>query len=355
MRHRVARALVLGLAVAVLSVGEWGSPAAAQPPGPAEAVASAVASLEAGGYVARFTWEGDALNWGEVRYQSPLTYGLRLEDDTGAALEAVFLDPVLYDRRRPAGAAEWSGWRRRDWHPDLPIPGLTPYHPRLALELLRAVREPRPAEDGERPGVLEGQVSYAEAIAASYEEQLSATLRAAAGSTLLPLTIHLDAAGQVSQIVLRLIPSPSDPTPASVLTYDFVPDELPALQAPFEAEEAEPWPFLRAGPEQAVEALPLTLSGQGATIQSPPFLSTTGAFTADVEPSLGEMQYRLWRVKRGRQLLAGFGVSVGGARFASPPGALPPGEYVLELILPAAVDWSVTIAEAREAAESPLP
>ena len=354
MRHRMGRAFLLVLAVTLLSGLEWRKPAVAQPREPADAVTAAVASLEARGYVARFTWVAGAVNRGEMRYRSPLAYGLRVEDETGVALEYLFLDPVLYDRRRTSGDADWSGWRRRDWHPDLPIPGLTPYHPRLPLELLRAVRDLRAAEDG-APVVLEGRVSYAEAIAASYEEHLSGPARAGAGSAPLPLTIRLDGAGEVSQLVLRLIPPPSDPTPPSVLTYDFLPDEPPTLQEPSEAEEAEPWPFLRPGPARPSEALPLTLSGRGAAIESPPFRSPTGAFTAHVEPSPGEMQYRLWRIKRGRQLLAGFGASIGGARFTSPLGVLPPGEYVLELILPEAVDWTVTITEVAEAGDSPLP
>jgi hypothetical protein len=320
-------------------------PAIAQVQDPTSAVAAAVASLEANGYIARFSAEGEGVVRGVMRYQSSLAYGLFVEDQTGAALEYVFLDPVLYDRRRSAEDGTWSGWQRREWHPDLPIEGLIPYHPRLPLELLRGARDLRADEAIGQPQALEGRVSFPEAIAASYEDRPSEAFRGALESALIPLSIHLGPSGAVARLVLRAAPSAPDAGPPSTFTVDFLMDEAPVLVAPSEAKEAAPSPFLRAGPVLPVQSLPLTQSGRGDQIELPPFVSTTGAFTARIEPPLGGAQYRLWRVKRGRQLLAAVGAVVGEGGLVFPSLALPPGEYVLEVSLPQVADWTLTVTE----------
>jgi hypothetical protein len=347
MLRRPGRALLPALALILAAQIAPGRarPAIAQVPDPARAMEAAVARLEADGYVARFTAEGEGVVRGVMRYQSSLAYGLFVEDQTGAALEYVFLDPALYDRRRSAEDGTWSGWQRREWHPDLPIEGLIPYHPRLPLELLRGVRDLRVDEAGGQPQVLEGRVSFPEAIAASYEDRLSDAFRGVVESALTPLSIHLDPSDGVTRLVLRAGSSASDAAPPSTFTVDFLTNEAPALSAPSEAKEAAASPFLRAGPVLPVQSLPLMQTGSGDEIELPPFVSTTGAFTARIEPALGGAQYRLWRVKRGRQLLAAVGAVVGGDGLVLPSLALPPGEYVLEVSLPQAVDWTLTITE----------
>jgi hypothetical protein len=135
-----------------------------------------------------------------------------------------------------------------------------------------------------------------------------------------------------------------------VLTYDVEPGARPALAAPTEFEQAEPTPFLRPGPSEPARSLPFTLSGEGAEIQTPPFITQTGEFTARIEPGVTSLQYRIWRVKRGRQLLAALGTAASTSEralpgLALPPASLPPGEYVLELVLPEATHWSLTVEE----------
>ena len=348
MPARPSRALPPLLVVALLLGLAVRRPATAQAPSPAESVAAAADALEASGYVARFTWVAEGGTRGEVRYRSQTAYGLLVEDDAGAALEYVFLDPDLYTRHRPSGDASWRDWERRPWHPDLPLEGLVQYHPRLPLELLRRARDLRAAEGAGREGEIEGRVSYVEAIAGAYEDEVPGAIRSALGTTLLPLTVRLDAAGAVAAIVLRVTPPPDSPTPPSVLTYELLPD-APSLAAPEGAGEGEPSPFLRPGPFQPPRSLPLTLRGFGSEVRPPPFLSESGLFSVRVDPPLGDVQYRLWRVKRGAQLLAAVGTSVGAAGLALPVLALPPGEYVLEISLPQAVEWTITV----EAGEPP--
>jgi hypothetical protein len=361
MPRRLVPALIVALAVVLLAGRAPGLPALAQPRTPEAVLAAALASLESHGYVVRFTGEAANAYDGEMRYQSPLAYSLLVEDDSGGAFEYVFLEPVLYTRRRSAEDGAWSGWQQRQWHPDLPIPGLIQYHPRLPLELLRAARDLRAVDDGAAATTIEGRVSYLDALAASYEDQLAGPVRSVTATATLPLTVHLDAAGAIAQMALHLTLPMADQTPPSVLTFEFVPDAVPSLAAPAKAEEAEPYPFLRPGPSEPVQSLPLTVHGEGTEVQSAPFIVETGSFTARLEPAVPSVQYRIWRVKRGRQLLAGVGAIAGIAGMESPSTLalptrdLPPGEYVLELTLPEPISWTLTIEDVPADMAAPLP
>ena len=351
---RIAPVLAL-LVLLCLSSGST-EPVTAQAAPPAEAVAAAAALLEQEGYVARFSWAGRRSFNGELRYQSPVAYGLLIEDPMEATVEYLMLDPTLYIRELPAGATEWRSWRAVEWHPDVPIPGLTQYHPRLPLELLRAARElrdtgaggpfPRPARG------IEGVVSYFAAVIASYDEVPAGPTRQMLNETApWPLTIWLDAeGGRALQLVVHVPPAEDGSDPAGTLTFSFdaLGEDL-ALRRPVEAETGTSPLQIRPAPAEPAQSLPLTLSGRGRVIRSPLFVSGAGGFQVRLGPGFAEVEYQVWRVKRGRLLFAGLGTQVSTSATDVLPGVLhfplAPGEYVVEIALPGESEWTLTIEE----------
>src|SRR6266508_731895 len=130
---------VVGLCVTLLGAVRAGGQQS-MPAG--DAVRRAADRLAQDGYVAQFRWSGTNPVSGEVRYSSPLAYGMRVVDEgSGTTLEYLLLDPDLYSREIPPDAEMPVRWLRRAWHPDAPIAGLTGYPPGLPLELLRSARE----------------------------------------------------------------------------------------------------------------------------------------------------------------------------------------------------------------------
>ena len=324
----------------------------AQPAPPGDAVAAAVAALEPG-YVARFAWSGGRTTFGEVRYLSPVAYSLLLEDERGAGLEYVMLDPVLYNRTRAAGDDAWEPWLQREWHADAPVNEVMEYHPRLPLELLRAARDLRDTDPSDASPLrrIDGSVNFLAALTASYDEALAPPFAATAEGSVWPLAIWLGPSdGRVVRLQLTVPASPEQADRASVLEYTFQTGE-PLLTTPSEAREVESALRVRPAPEAAPESLPLTVRGSGSLAVSPPFVTASGSFMATLNPGFTSLQYELWRTKRGRQLVAGFGaiVGLGTGRLSTVPLVLNPGEYVLEVELPEDVEWTLTIEEMASA------
>lgn len=345
---------VIPMALALVLVLAGVHSGAAQAPPAAEVVRAAVAALERDGYVARFRWDGSNPVTGEVRYETPLSYGMFIRDEhSGDAIEYLLIDPALYSRVYPAGEDTPSEWIVRAWHPDAPIFGLTGYPPRLPLELLRAARSltdsGEDTVDGRTLRRIEGMTSYFAALTASYNDVPAPTERQqtlAAASV--PLIVWLDPAdGRVVQVALVISPEVMM-LPAGTLTYAFETLSAPlTLDPPADAREVESTLLVRPGPAQPAQLLPITVSGSGRVITAPPFITEGGLFRVTLTPTISDLQYQLWRVKRDRLLIAGFGALTGPGGSATIPFALQPGEYVFEVQLPEPTDWTLTIEEVR--------
>jgi hypothetical protein len=342
---------VVGLCVTLLGTvragGEQGMPAG-------DAVRGAADRLAQDGYVAQFRWSGTNPVSGEVRYSSPLAYGMRVVDEgSGATLEYLLLDPDLYSREIPPDAEMPVRWLRRAWHPDAPIAGLTGYPPGLPLELLRSARETADAGietvDGRRLYRIDGVTSYFAALIASYNDVPAPTERQQMlAATLVPLRVWLDETrGDLARMEMT-IPMDAAALPPGTLTYDFS-DAGPApdLEPPEDARMVESDLLLRPGPTVPVESLPITLTGSGRLIAPPPFVTHGGIFRVTLTPTITDLQYQLWRIKRGRQLIAGLGTIVGPGGTVTIPFVLQPGEYVFEVQLPEPADWTVEIEEVQ--------
>jgi hypothetical protein len=350
---RGVRSVAVLLSLVVLTLALVGSPVTAQGPTPSEAVSAAVGALEQDGYIATFTLAGEGNAHGEVRFQSPTAYSLLFEDEFGAGLEYILLDSSLYSRYRQAGR-EWDVWERREWHPDAPILELASLHPRLPLEMLRLVEDLRDTGAADTAGTqrreIEGIVSYTAAFFASYEDvPVSAEQRQAIETTRWPLRIDLDpASGRVEQLTLEVGTGVGASAAPGTIIYGFT-QTPPALTAPADAIERESTLALRPAPAEAVQALPLALEGRSDVILSAPFRTESGSVLVHLDPVLPDVQYRIWRIKRGSQLPAGFGAASGAGPDAEGPLTIPltlaPGEYVVEIVLPEEVEWKLTIAE----------
>jgi hypothetical protein len=348
--------LGLALLVAGLSSVLWdGAAAAAAQPMPADAAVRAVVErLATDGYVAEFDWAGTNPLHGEVRFGSPLAYGMRVtEEETDTTVEYLLVDPDLYSRTFPSGEELPTPWVRRVWHPDAPIEGLTGYPPGLPLELLRHARDLTDTEvetaDVRRLRRIEGRTSYFAALIASYNDVPAPTERQQTlAATLVPLRVWLDEASSAVTRMEMTIPPEAAGLPLGTLAYDFrEADAAQALEPPADAREVESGLLLRPGPTAAAEPLPIALSGSGRLIAPPPFVTTGGIFRITLTPTSSDLQYQLWRVKRGRQLIAGLGTLVGPGGSVTIPFVLQPGEYVFEVQLPEAADWVLMIEEGQ--------
>jgi hypothetical protein len=344
MANLQPRAITLGVVAGLAMLLVTPGAAPAQQATPEAAVQAALAAL-APGYSARFTRTGGSELGGEVRFLSATSYALRVEDDRGSRIEYVFLDPDLYLRRSAALPGE-SDWTRQLWHPDAPLRGVDGIHPRLPLELLRAARDLRDVGldpvTGDRR--LDGTVSYWAAFKASYEDGISALDTPTVAATRWPLSIWLTPAGGVRLIELTFPEDNQLEVAPGVLSYAF--DAVPpVLAAPAAADDIPSSLQVRPTRDGRRAALPLAESGSGATIRSSPFRSATGTFGIRLDPSVSGLDYSIWRIKRDRQLVATVGRVVGSSPVAVIPVTLPPGEYVVEVTLPEAADWSITIED----------
>jgi hypothetical protein len=274
------------------------------------------------------------------------------DEEAGTTLEYLLRDPDLYTREVLDDEEMSSPWVRRVWHADAPIEGLTGYPPALPLELLRDMREAVDAGaetvDGRRLRRIDGRTSYFAALIASYNDVPAPTARQQMlAGTLVPLSIWLDEGRNTIARMEMTIPADAEGLPAGTLTYEFTDSDVgQALTPPDVARQVESGLLLRPGPTEAVESLPITLSGSGRAITPPPFI-TSGAFRVTLTPTSSDLQYQLWRVKRGRQLLAGLGTLVGPGGSVTIPFVLQPGEYVFEVQLPEAADWTLEIVEGQ--------
>ncbi len=343
--------LLVGLYVLTLCAVRTG---AAQSVAAADAVRGAADRLTQDGYVAQFRWSGTNPVSGELVYRSPLAYGMRvLDEGSGTTLEYLLLDPDLYSRQIPAGEEMPVPWLRRVWHPDAPIAGLTGYPPGLPLELLRGARDTTESGietiDGRGLRRIDGVTSYFAALIASYNDVPAPTERQQMlAATLVPLRVWLDEArGSVARMEMT-IPPDAVALPPGTLTYEFS-DTEPAveLEPPEDARMVESDLLLRPAPTTPVESLPISLSGSGRLIAPPPFVTNGGIFRVTLTPTITDLQYQLWRMKRGRLLIAGLGTIVGPGGTVTIPFVLQPGEYVFEVQLPEPADWTVEIEEVQ--------
>ncbi|MGH2583646.1 MAG: hypothetical protein ACRDJE_01895, partial [Dehalococcoidia bacterium] len=249
---------------------------------------------------------------------------------------------------------------RREWHPDAPILEVASLHPRLPLELMRLVGDLRDTGvtkgSGTQLRAIEGIVSYTAAFFASYEDvPVSAEQREALETTRWPLRIGLDpVSGRVEQLALAVETGVGAAATPGTITYTFT-QTPPALSAPPDAIERESTLAVRPAPAETPVALPLTLEGRSDIILSTPFRTESGSVLVHLDPVLPDVQYRIWRIKRGSLLAAGFGGAAGaGPDTAGPltiPLTLAPGEYVLEIVLPEEVEWKLTISERTASSE----
>lgn len=337
----VLASLLAVLAAATAPVGQ--RRAIAQPVDAATAVREAASALAGSGYSARFTSSLTESATAELRFQSPTAYSALVRDASGEAIEYILLDPDLYSRRQAATEAEWSAWRRQQWHPDAPMNGLTTFHPRLPLELLRGATDLRPAGLEETPGGaltrIDGGVSYVAALFAVYEDVPLAGVE----STTWPVSVWLDSTGQVQRLELRVPPTGDEDFREAVLRFEFEHRAAPLiLTAPAESTEVESALVQRAAPPGEARPLPVSLSGSGRVLATP-LLSTTGGLNVTVNSPLPGLDYQVWRVKRGRLLVAAFGTVTGPGgtiRFSLP---LPPGEYLIEMVLPSEAEVTITL------------
>lgn len=321
--------------------------ASAQAEPPAEAVARAVALLEREGYSAPFTLLGGGVT-GLARYQSSTAYALTIEGDDGVEIEYILLDPTLYTRVTPFGRPR-PAWERTLWHPDIPVPGLTAYHPRLPLELLRAGEEWREAGAGpEGARRLEGTVRYITAVYASYEDAPNATQqRSPLGMMRWPVAVELDAVSGLPRTLSLSIPAGAgENSAAATLSYrDF--STGPRLAPPPDAVERDSPLILREAPTGETQALPLDVQGEGTRIRTPVFRSDAGSVSLRISPAQSDVQISLWRVKRGRLLLAAFATAVVGGEEQDLEFAFPatPGEYIVEVQLPDPASWRLMVED----------
>jgi hypothetical protein len=326
----------------------------AQSQPPAEAIARAVALLEREGYSAPFSLQGGGVS-GLARYQTSTAYALTVEGDDGVLIEYILLDPTLYTRITPLG---WPppAWEQTLWHPDIPVPGLTAYHPRLPLELLRAGEDWREAgagPDGARR--LEGAVRYITAVYASYEDAPNSAQRGSAlGMMRWPLAVELDPVSGLPRALTLEIPAGAgeNRVPTTLSYHDF--SIGPRLTPPPDAVERESPLILRDAPSGEAQALPLAIQGEGTRIRTPVFRSDGGGVSLRLSPAQSDIQLSLWRIKRGRLLLAGFATAIVGGGEEDLEFAFPatPGDYVVEVELPDPASWSLSV---EDGGNVPLP
>lgn len=352
MRRNVHSLRLLGTLV-LLAVGLLRTPItiSAQGGSAALAVSSAVAILEREGYVAGFRLEGSRTLQGEMRYASPLAYSLSLRNEDGAELEYILLDFVLYSRALPQPGGAWEPWERREWHPDVPVGSLQSFHPRLPLELLRAATSLTvAAAPADEPGatLIEGRGDFGRALLAAYEEPPDAADARRASEQ--PLNVTLDRQSGRARGLSLTIPPGAEGAFSGVITFEFRDMAGPLeLRAPAEAIDIPSPLEQRPAPEQASQPLPLQSPGDGSEIASAPFV-TGGSFLVTLSPGGSGLQYTVWRIKRGRQLVAAFG-SVIGVGDSATIGvtrlsfSLPPGEYLFTAQQPEPSPWILLIQD----------
>lgn len=315
---------------------------------PTAAVQSAVAALERG-YTAAFARNGGASNQGEARYESPSRYSLLVVEQSGAGVEYIVLDPDLYLRRTLADEqGGWTEWTRQLWHPDAPVNSVEGLHPRMPMELLAKMVNPRDAGAGSvngRPARrIEGETSFLGAFLAAYSDSPN-VYQDRLARELWPLHVWLDATTGAPLRIEALFEEGNALgfVPGS-LEYTFEPDGAPVrLQAPQQSREVESNLRVRPLRDAPVANVPIEMQGSGTLISTPRFVSPTGSFTIEVEPAVSRMEYQVWRVKRGRQLIASYGSVLGRDAIASLPVNLAPGEYVVDVILPEDATWTLRI------------
>jgi len=330
--------------------------------GSAGLVQAAVARLTGAGYIAQFRASGDGLTVsGEARYGTPVAYGLLIQQEQGAGYEYLLLDPDLYFRGFDSETASWTPWQRRNWHADAPLEAVLAYHPRLPLELMRFADDLR--DEGEEQTDsgsqrrISGMARYYAALSASYEDVLVPNERGRRlGQTRWPLTLWLDvASGDIRRLELTIGDGPElgtepagdapRPRVASRLTYTFESMAVATVLTPPANARDVPGVAFQEAPEGEPQALPITSQGATATITTPVFTAESGTFAVVLRPAVSNLQYRVWRVKRGRLLSAAIGSLLVINPTVRIPFELPPGQYLVELVYPEAVDWEVTIIE----------
>lgn len=339
------------LAMLVAMVAIRSEQATAQPLDPMGAVSGAAARLAEQGYVIRFARDGGELIRGEVAFGSPVAYRLRVEPDQRSGFEYVVREFTLFTRVLGPDGKPPQPWEQRRWHPDVPIDAGAAYHPRVPLELLRGAANLRAVatevRDGQGLHRIDADVSLAAAIIASAEDTPS---RDDAVQSLIrerwPLSIWLTADGALAAMELTIPAENVLRAAEGAIRYQVLPADTPRLlDPPDDASEAESGVVLREPPPGEVVSPPFAVAATASTLVTPVFRLESGALVLSVSAITPTTSYRLWRLKRGYLLGAGFGTVSGTGSGLRLPLELPPGEYLIEVTFTSEIAATLTISE----------